>query len=177
MNARPTRGAIGLGTDFDSHDFGRPARHSRPRTKQRPAHEDAVLGRVVAVDRGRYTLVVQGRHVIAMRARELGRKSVVVGDVELDARLAELVRAAREAMWNAAKHSGAPRIDVYAEAEDGHVEVFVRDRGHGFDLDSVPEDRHGLRGSIVERMGRHHGTARITSDPDRGTEVSLEMKR
>ena len=73
--------------------------------------------------------------------------------------------------------SGADVIDVYAEVNEDVVEVFVRDRGHGFDLDSVPEDRHGLRGSIVERMGRHHGTARITSDPDRGTEVSLEMKR
>ena len=70
------------GRDFDESDVRvRPGRRgSRPRTKQRPAHEDAVLGRVVAVDRGRYTLVVQGRHVIAMRARELGRKSVVVGD-------------------------------------------------------------------------------------------------
>lgn len=70
------------GRDYDESDVRiRPGRRgSRPRTKQRPAHEDAVPGRVVAVDRGRYTLDVLGRHVIAMRARELGRKAVVVGD-------------------------------------------------------------------------------------------------
>ncbi len=70
------------GRDYDEQDVRiRPGRRgSRPRTKQRPAHADAVPGRVVAVDRGRYTLIVDGRHVIAMRARELGRKAVVVGD-------------------------------------------------------------------------------------------------
>ncbi len=58
-------------------------RGSRPRTKDRPAHEDAILGFVTGVDRGRYTLIVHEggeRVVVAMKARELGRKSVVVGD-------------------------------------------------------------------------------------------------
>lgn len=58
-------------------------RGSRPRTKDRPLHEDAIAGFVTAVDRGRYTLIVAGgraRVVVAMKARELGRKSVVVGD-------------------------------------------------------------------------------------------------
>ncbi|WP_226345151.1 ribosome small subunit-dependent GTPase A [Agilicoccus flavus] len=53
---------------------------SRPRTKDRPRHDDAVDGRVVAVDRGRYTVLHDGRVVTAMKARELGRKGVVVGD-------------------------------------------------------------------------------------------------
>ena len=53
---------------------------SRPRTRIRPAHSGAIDGFVVAVDRGRYTCVVDGHEVTAMRARELGRKSVVVGD-------------------------------------------------------------------------------------------------
>lgn len=105
-------------------------------------------------------------------------ETVTVGeDPELTPALAELVKAAREAMTNAAKHSGAAVVDVYAEVGEDLVEVFVRDRGTGFDLDAIAEDRHGVRGSILERMGRHHGTARITSNPDRGTEVSLEMKR
>ena len=61
-------------------------RGSRPRTKDRPAHRDAVPGRVVAVDRGRWRTVVdeggaQERAVTAMRARELGRSPVVPGDV------------------------------------------------------------------------------------------------
>ncbi|MFB9832135.1 ribosome small subunit-dependent GTPase A [Actinoallomurus acaciae] len=58
----------------------RPGRGSRPRTRRRPAHEDAVGGFVMAVDRGRYTCLVDDQPVTAMRARELGRKSVVVGD-------------------------------------------------------------------------------------------------
>jgi ribosome biogenesis GTPase / thiamine phosphate phosphatase len=59
----------------------RPGRgKSRPRTKERPGHGDAVDGFVVAVDRGRYTCVVDDRHVSAMLARELGRKGIAVGD-------------------------------------------------------------------------------------------------
>lgn len=58
----------------------RPSRRSRPRSKERPAHEDAVIGVVLAVDRGRSTCRVGDRDVVAMKARELGRRSVVVGD-------------------------------------------------------------------------------------------------
>lgn len=59
----------------------RPGRHgSRPRTHTRPKHEDAAEGFVLTVDRGRITCLVEDRTVIAMKARELGRKSVVVGD-------------------------------------------------------------------------------------------------
>ena len=58
----------------------RPGKGSRPRTRRRPAHSDAVTGFVVAVDRGRYTCLVDDHMVTAMRARELGRKGVVVGD-------------------------------------------------------------------------------------------------
>jgi ribosome biogenesis GTPase / thiamine phosphate phosphatase len=55
-------------------------RGTRPRSKQRPAHDDAVTGTVFAVDRGRYGVLVEGVEVTAMRARELGRASMVVGD-------------------------------------------------------------------------------------------------
>jgi len=58
----------------------RPSRGSRPRTRRRPAHESAVLGFVTSVDRGRYGCMADGRLVVAMKARELGRGSVVVGD-------------------------------------------------------------------------------------------------
>lgn len=71
----------------DESDFrSRPSkRGSRPRTKQRPEHADAVTGLVTGVDRGRYTLVVDdgtpdARDVLAMKARELGRDRVVCGD-------------------------------------------------------------------------------------------------
>ncbi len=99
---------------------------------------------------------------------------VNVGDQALTAPLAELVRAAREAILNAAKHSGAAVVDVYAEAADGRVEVFVRDRGRGFDAGDVPSGRMGISKSIMDRMERHGGTARVRSS-DHGTEVTLEM--
>ncbi len=102
---------------------------------------------------------------------------VTVGDCDLDADLTALVRATREAVVNAAKHSGAPQVDVYAEVDDALVEVFVRDRGQGFDLDAVPEDRLGIRRSIVDRLQRSGGGATIRSAPGEGTEVKLEMRR
>ncbi len=101
---------------------------------------------------------------------------VCVGDADLTVDLDAMVRAAREAMVNAAKHSDAPGIDVYAEAEDDVVTIYVRDRGRGFDLDSIGEDRLGVRQSIIARMERHGGTARIRSGSE-GTEVTLEMTR
>ena len=72
--------------DLDEDDVRiRPGRGSRPRSKQRPAHDDAVTGMVITVDRGRYTVLVgapdnPGVRVIAMRARELGRRGIAVGD-------------------------------------------------------------------------------------------------
>jgi ribosome biogenesis GTPase len=79
--SRPNRYA---GLDEDDVRV-RPGRGSRPRTRRRPAHEDAAEAFVAAVDRGRYTCVVEGREAVgeeitAMKARELGRRSVVVGD-------------------------------------------------------------------------------------------------
>jgi ribosome biogenesis GTPase / thiamine phosphate phosphatase len=66
--------------EFDVESYDRPRRHTRPRTKDRPSHDDAVEGRVVTVDRGRFTTLVDGRTVTAMKSRPLGRKGVVVGD-------------------------------------------------------------------------------------------------
>jgi ribosome biogenesis GTPase len=67
--------------DYDEDDVRvRPGRSSRPRTRTRPRYDEAEDGFVVAVDRGRYTCDVDGRPVLAMRARELGRRGVVVGD-------------------------------------------------------------------------------------------------
>ncbi len=100
---------------------------------------------------------------------------VCVGDTRVDDKVEALIQAVRESVTNAAKHSEAPRVDVYAEAEEGRVEVFVRDRGRGFDLESVPDDRMGVRQSIQARMERHGGTAAIRSEPGEGTEVRLEI--
>jgi signal transduction histidine kinase/phage shock protein PspC (stress-responsive transcriptional regulator) len=102
---------------------------------------------------------------------------VTVGDVTVDEARRPLVLAAREAMVNAAKHSGADKVDVFAECDESRVEVFVRDRGRGFARDAVPLDRMGVRNSIEDRMARHGGTAVIRTAPGEGTEVRLSMTR
>jgi signal transduction histidine kinase len=102
-------------------------------------------------------------------------ESVMVGDVDVDDRLVALVAAAREAMVNAAKHAKVQTISLYAEVEPEKASVFVRDRGVGFDLSTVEDDRHGVRGSIIGRMERHGGKAEIRSEPGDGTEVRLTM--
>ncbi len=102
---------------------------------------------------------------------------VTVGDCELDDLRRAVLKAAGEAAVNAAKHSGADTIDIYAEVEGDHVEVFVRDRGAGFDLESIPDDRLGIRRSIIQRMERHGGSAQIRSAPGEGTEVRLSSRK
>jgi signal transduction histidine kinase/phage shock protein PspC (stress-responsive transcriptional regulator) len=102
---------------------------------------------------------------------------VTVGDRDLDEDALVVVAAAREAMTNAAKFGGDSPVDVYAEAEPGRLHVFVRDRGPGFDPDSVPADRRGVRESVVGRMARHGGSAVITSSATSGTEVELLLER
>ncbi|MCF6526038.1 ATP-binding protein [Streptomyces sp. JJ36] len=103
---------------------------------------------------------------------------VCVGDCPLDERLGAQVQAAREAMVNAAKYGGeGGTVQVFAEVEGNTVFVSVRDRGPGFDPDAVPADRMGVRESIIGRMERNGGTARIRSAAGGGTEVELEMER
>lgn len=84
--------------DYNRYDENsapkRPSKHgSRPRTKDRPAHEDAITGRVMTVDRGRYTLYLppvrktkqrkseKARYITAMRAREMRNTAIVTGDL------------------------------------------------------------------------------------------------
>lgn len=100
---------------------------------------------------------------------------VCVGDLPMADQLEPLVAAGREACVNAAKHSGRDTVDVYAEVTPADVELFVRDRGPGFDPAAVADERMGVRGSIFARMERHGGTAVIRSEVGYGTEVRLRM--
>jgi len=104
-------------------------------------------------------------------------EAVTVGDCELDENLAALVAAAREATVNAAKWSGASVISLFAEVEPGEVSIVVRDRGKGFDPETVPEDRKGLAESVHGRMTRRGGTATVVTAPGEGTKVTLKMPR
>jgi signal transduction histidine kinase len=101
---------------------------------------------------------------------------VTVGDGPLDEKASALVAAVREALVNASKFAGPDPIALYAEVEDGRAEVFVRDRGPGFEPEAVPADRRGVRDSIVARMERHGGRATVHSTPGHGTEVELVME-
>jgi signal transduction histidine kinase/phage shock protein PspC (stress-responsive transcriptional regulator) len=102
---------------------------------------------------------------------------VCVGDCLLEEPLAAQLQATREAMVNAAKYGGeGGPVRVFAEVEGRTVFVSVRDRGPGFDPDAVPTDRMGVRESIIGRMRRNGGTARVRSAPGEGTEVELTMK-
>ncbi len=103
---------------------------------------------------------------------------VCVGDCPLDDGLGAQLQSAREAMVNAAKYGGeGGAVQVFAEVEGRTVFISVRDRGPGFDPDAVPEDRMGVRESIIGRMRRNGGTARLRTAPGEGTEVELEMER
>jgi signal transduction histidine kinase len=103
---------------------------------------------------------------------------VVVGDCDLDERVEAVLGAAHEALLNAAKHAPEPGpIRVYAEVGHTGVEVYVRDRGPGFELDAVPSDRRGVRESILGRMKRGGGRAEVRSIEGGGTEVVLMIGR
>ena len=88
-----------------------------------------------------------------------------------------VVLAAREAMANAAKFSGAEEISVYAEVARRRVAVFVRDRGAGFDRAAVPADRRGLAESIEGRMERAGGTRDRRVDARRGHRGRADASR
>jgi phage shock protein PspC (stress-responsive transcriptional regulator) len=101
---------------------------------------------------------------------------IAVGDHDLDERHRALVAAAREALANAVRHSASDEpISLYIEVAGGRTEVFVRDRGQGFDANAIPEDRRGVRESIMGRMARHGGSAAVHSTPGQGTEVELVL--
>ncbi|MDN6552823.1 MAG: ATP-binding protein, partial [Corynebacterium flavescens] len=78
-------------------------------------------------------------------------------------------------MVNAAKHAQVDSVDVYAEILAGELSIFVRDRGTGFDVSDIPEDRHGIRESIQARADAAGGSCRIKSAPGEGTEVVLTV--
>jgi len=103
-------------------------------------------------------------------------ETVMVGDCPVDPAVRALVQAAREALVNAAVHSQAERVDLYAEVEGDEVVAFVRDRGVGFDPDAIADGRMGVRGSIIERMQRHGGAATVRSTTGNGAEVRLTIK-
>ena len=114
--------------------------------------------------------VVEDRHGVVMDV-------VAVGDAPLDPAMESLVAAAGEAMTNAARWSGCATVSVYLEATPQEVDLFVRDRGAGFDPEAVNGDRRGIRDSIRGRLDRVGGRCEIVSSQGHGTEVRLHLDR
>ena len=98
-------------------------------------------------------------------------EQVIRDDAEMTPGLQALIEAATEAMANAARHSGSLTIDLYAEVRPDGVQINVRDRGRGFDPETVGTG--GMAHSIVGRVAEAGGTADIKTTPGRGTDVSL----
>ncbi len=99
------------------------------------------------------------------------RIDVVSAGLSTERASGEVAAAGREAMLNAARHAGG-EVSVYIEGGATGVDVYIRDRGAGFAMDAVPEDRLGIRQSIIGRMRRAGGTAVVRSGQG-GTEVHL----
>jgi signal transduction histidine kinase len=100
---------------------------------------------------------------------------VVVGERPLEERGEAVLAAAREAMLNAAKFAPQEPISVYAELSGESAQVYVRDRGEGFDPAEVPAERRGVRESIIGRMRRVGGRAAVRSSPGGGTEIEIAI--
>ena len=113
---------------------------------------------------------IEQRHRIAVQ-------TVVVGDCPVDERVRGLLDATGEALQNAAMHSGASVVSVYAEVTPESVGVYVRDEGKGFDAGTAPEGHRGIADSIVGRLERHGGAATLQTEPTQGTEWHLRMPR
>jgi signal transduction histidine kinase len=136
---------------------------------------------------GRAPGTVTGAESVAAGVRQIQKDAearhgvpvevVTVGDCPLDDDLAAMLEAAREAVVNAAKWSGAPVISVFAEVTPEDVEIVVRDRGKGFEPLAVPADRKGLSESVHGRMARHGGTVTVQAAVGKGAKVSLKMPR
>lgn len=98
---------------------------------------------------------------------------VYVGDSVPGVEAVTIVAATAEAVKNSVRH-GKPPVRVYAEDRPGKLEIFIRDHGDGFNLADIPEDRHGVRDSIIGRMERAGGTARIRQ-METGVEIQLSI--
>lgn len=101
--------------------------------------------------------------------------TVIRDDAELTPSLAAVAAAAREAMINAAKHSGATQIHLYSEISDGIARVNIRDRGRGIGGQLPDINRQRLSESLVERVAPVSGAVVVDSAAGQGTDVTITV--
>jgi signal transduction histidine kinase len=129
-----------------------------------PLQRDAV-----AVELRAHAAELEAEHPVRFEIVAVGADGAVAPEA--------LLGSAREAMLNAARHAGG-EVTVYVEASPERMTVDVTDRGPGLDPEALPEGRMGVRESILGRMQRAGGAARIVPGPGgAGTSVRLAMPR
>ncbi len=138
---------------------------------------DWLYGGSRAADHSLLSTVMNDTAAEVERSHRVAIDVVTAGDCRLDEPVHALVLATREAMVNAATHSGAHRVSVFVETAESDVAAFVRDQGCGFEPESVPPDRRGIADSIEGRIARYGGTAHVRSTPGAGTEIRLRVPR
>jgi signal transduction histidine kinase len=101
--------------------------------------------------------------------------TVIRGDAECNDRIRAMLAAVGEALRNAAKHAGVDTVDLYADFKPGQIQLFVRDRGRGFDLESAASGR-GLDHSLRRRAEQAGATVELTTAPGAGTDVAITWR-
>ena len=145
--------------------------------KQERELRDWLLGR--GTDREADTLEAALRELVAEIEGSFATRVdlVTVGDAPVDPRAEALLAATREALVNAARHAPGAPVAVFLRAGADQLQIYVHDRGPGFDVGAIPADRHGISDSIIARMERNGGRAEVSSRPGEGCEVTLTMGR
>jgi signal transduction histidine kinase len=101
--------------------------------------------------------------------------AVVRGDADVNTCCEAVLAATQEALVNAAKHSGADKIDLYAELRSDRTQIFVKDRGRGFDPETSATDS-GLNHSLIDRVQAVGGAVTLSTSPNGGTEVAINWE-
>ena len=99
-------------------------------------------------------------------------QSVIRGDAECDDVRRTLLAAGREALLNAAKHSGEDVVDLYSELGPSNLRLFIRDRGRGFDPTTAATGR-GLDHSLRKRVEDVGATVTVKTTLGDGTDVEI----
>ncbi len=156
---------------------GDPRRMSTLARTQERELRSWLYGRTSPTDHTSMSGAIDGLVDQIEREHAITVEAVSVGDAQIDDEARALLAAAREALVNAARHSGASTASLFLEIEPDRITAYVRDQGGGFDRASVGADRRGIADSIEGRIESVGGRAEVTSTPGAGTEVRLSVPR